>query len=207
MRSLKADAMAKFESSTGLSISYKSLSPSILSGIVLNGIVLRDAETKEEILTVKKTSIYYRLSKLIHGDLDHAFTKLSINNVVINCSYENLQKLFSSAQEKEEKKEFTISYVENLVRTIAFSVPFDVQVKNVRFKYSSGMDVYSLALRELLLRKNNSSSSVFLRLNGYVDSNIEVFGYKSAGFVYRIDGNLFNDISGSSFRLDRKSVV
>nr|WP_318710820.1 translocation/assembly module TamB domain-containing protein [uncultured Treponema sp.] len=202
VRSLEADALAKFESSTGLSITYKSLSPSILSGIVLNGIVLRDAETKEEILSVKKTSIYYRLSNLIHGDIDHAFTKLAVKNVTVNCSYENLRKLFSSAQKKEEKKSaFTISSVENLVRTIAFSVPFDVQVKNVRFKYSSGNDVYSVALRELLLRKNDSSSSVFLRLNGFVDSNISTFGYKSAGFVYRIDGNLMNSISGSSFRI------
>lgn len=201
VRSLEADALAKFESSTGLSISYKSLSPSILSGIVLNGIVLRDAETREEILTVKKTSIYYRLSNLLHGDIDHAFTKLSINTVVVNCSYENLQRLFSSSKEEEDDREFTIASVENLVRTIAFSVPFDVQVKNVRFKYSLNKDVYSFALRELLLRKNNSSSSVFLRLNGYVDSNIEMFGYKSAGFIYRIDGNLLNDVSGSSFRL------
>ncbi|MCQ2241322.1 translocation/assembly module TamB domain-containing protein [Treponema sp.] len=208
VRSLEAEFLGKFEDKTGLSVSYKSLSPSILSGIVLNGISLRDAETQEEILTIKKTSVYYRLNSLLHGDMEHAFTKLAVNNVTVNFSQEKIQKLFSTPGEKksgdvkeEKTAAFSISSVEDLVRTIAFSVPFDVQVKNVRFKFSSGMDVYSLALRELLLKKNDNASSVFLRLNGFVDSNISTFGYKSAGFIYRIDGNLMNTISGSSFRL------
>ncbi|WP_407399314.1 translocation/assembly module TamB domain-containing protein [Treponema sp.] len=201
VRSLEAELLGKLVEKTGLSVSYDSLSPSVLSGIVLNGIVLRDAETQEEILSVKKTSIYYRLSNLIHGDIEHAFTKLTVRNVTINFSDEKVAKLFSSEAKKEKKASLSISSVEDLVRTIAFSLPFDVQIKNVRFKYTSGKDVYSVALRELLLRKNNSASSVFLRLNGLVDSNISTFGYKSAGFIYRIDGNLMHSISGSSFRL------
>lgn len=201
VRALEEQAINNFENKTGLLISYKSLSPSILSGIVLNGIVLKDSQTQEEILSIKKTSIYYKLSNLIHGDIENAFTKLAIKNVTINFSEEKILKLLSSKENKEKTVSFSVLAAEEFVRRIAFSLPFDVQIKNVKFKYSSNNEIYFLALRELLLKKDNSASSVFFRLNGFVDSNLNAFSGKSAGFVYRIDGNLMDTISGSSFRL------
>lgn len=202
VRSIEAEALGRFEQKSGLSVSYKSLSPAILSGIVLKGISLKDSNTKEEILTIKKTSIKYNLLNILHGDMKHAFTKLSVSNVIIKCSQEKLAGYFTSSENKqEEKNAVTISYVEDLVRNLAFSVPFDVQIKNVRFVYSSGNNVYTIALRELLLKKDSQATSVFLKLTGYLDSNISTFGYRSAGLTYRIDGNLMNSISGSSFRL------
>lgn len=201
VRAMEEEALSLLHEKTGLTVSYASLSPSILSGIVLKGTVLRYGETGEEILTVKKTSVYYRLSNIIKGDFEHAFTKLSIRDVTVNCSREKLESLFAGGEDNQTKVSYNVSYIEDLVRTLAFSLPFDVQIRNVRFMYSDGKDSYVCALRELLLRKEASSSSVYLKLNGYVESNIQMFGHKSAGFVYRIDGNLMNTISGSSFRI------
>ena len=101
--------------------------------MVLKGISLKDSNTKEESSTIKKTSIKYNLLNILHGDMKHAFTKLSVSNVIIKCSQEKLAGYFTSSENKqEEKNAVTISYVEDLVRNLAFSVPFDVQIKNFR---------------------------------------------------------------------------
>ncbi|MBQ0039595.1 MAG: translocation/assembly module TamB domain-containing protein [Treponema sp.] len=206
VRQAEAKAVAMFEKRTGLSVSYKSLSPSILSGLIMKGIVLRDAQTGEEILNVRKTSLYYRLSSILEGDIEHAFTKLSIRDVNINFSDEKIEQIFPSTGEEDPAKAVetsatTIASIEDMVRTIAFSLPFDVQVKNVRFSYTSGKELYSLALRELLVRKDSSASSVYVRLNGNTSCNMDFLDYKPAGFIYRIEGNLMHTVSGSSFRM------
>src|SRR5574344_2349241 len=67
---------------TGLGISYKSLSPSILSGIHIKGIEVYDISTRKNLLTVDKAVLKSRLSKLLKGDFENAFTGLTISGVV-----------------------------------------------------------------------------------------------------------------------------
>ena len=66
--------LALLAEKTGLSVSYESLSPSILTGISIKGIVVSDAENGEEILTVDNAVAAYSLKKLLDKDFQNAFT-------------------------------------------------------------------------------------------------------------------------------------
>ena len=88
-------ALAVLEDKTGLGLSYKSLSPSILSGINIKSIVIYDVSDKKSnksndsrsnILTVKKAVLKYNLWKIISGDFENAFTGLYITGVESNLN-------------------------------------------------------------------------------------------------------------------------
>ena len=53
VRNAERQFVSALEKKTGLNISYKSLSPSILSGLNIKGIVLRDSGSGDEILSAK----------------------------------------------------------------------------------------------------------------------------------------------------------
>ena len=201
VRNAERQFVSALEKKTGLKISYKSLSPSILSGLNIKGIVLRDSGSGEEILSAKKTFVSYRLSNLLKGDYEHAFTIVTVRDMNLNLTDEELARLFPGEEEKDESEKYTIARIEELVRKVAFSLPVDLQIKKVNFSYSSGRKNYSVVLRECLVKKETGKSSVYLKLDGNVSSAIEMFDYKTAGFNYRVDGYLLDSISGSSFRI------
>ena len=68
---------------TGLAISYKSLSPSILSGINLNGIVLYDSESGEEVASIGRLSLGYSLKSLFSKNVASSFESLVLRDVTI----------------------------------------------------------------------------------------------------------------------------
>ena len=52
---------SEFEQQTGLTFSYSSLSPSILSAISLKGIVVSDLQNSQKILSVRSLTLSYNL--------------------------------------------------------------------------------------------------------------------------------------------------
>ena len=66
---------------TGLLISYKSMSPSILSGISINGIVLRDAESGLEVATIGRLSLGYALKAFVAKDFKDGIKSLILRDV------------------------------------------------------------------------------------------------------------------------------
>ena len=161
VRNAERQFVSALEKKTGLNISYKSLSPSILSGLNIKGIVLRDSGSGEEILSAKKTFVSYRLSNLLKGDYEHAFTIVTVRDMNLNLTDEELARLFPGEKEKDESEKYTIARIEGLVRKVAFSLPVDLQIKKVNFSYSSGRKNYSVVLRECLVKKETGKSSVY----------------------------------------------
>lgn len=72
-----------FRAKTGLSISYKSLSPSILSGININGISIRDAESGLEVASVGRLSLGYAIKALVAKDFKSGVKSLVLRDVEI----------------------------------------------------------------------------------------------------------------------------
>lgn len=79
MESIRSDLKNK----SGLLISYKSLSPSILSGINVNGIVAVDAQSGEVVATVGRLSLGYELKALIAKDFKSSVKSLVLRDVEI----------------------------------------------------------------------------------------------------------------------------
>ena len=62
-----SDLLYNIQKDTGLKISYKSLSPSILSNVFIHDIEI--SKNEEKILTINQTKIGINIFKLIKGDV------------------------------------------------------------------------------------------------------------------------------------------
>ena len=215
-------ALAVLEDKTGLGLSYKSLSPSILSGINIKSIVIYDVSDKKnkkshkDILTVNKAILKYNIWKIIKGDFENAFTGLYITGVDSNLnSTENsefAQKIMqlssktnsSKANDKSYKKgdeqndseneDFLTDEITNTIKTYVFSLPFNVEIKKVHVSYTDSSTIYSLGINRLQLSKVVDGSYLSGSFDGYAFMGISEG--KTAGISLAAKG-----------RLDRKSVV
>lgn len=222
LRSFEEKYLNLLTETTGLTLSYKSLSPSVLTGIRIRDIVVADSESGEEVLSVKKAVIGYRLSKLLVLDWQHTFTKLTISDVsftygsekykllmerlsplVKNEGEENesLQKAKSADSKTENKgdEKFLSTELVDLLGQILFSLPFDMNVRNISAIYSDENFSARAVVRSLALRKSGDQMRLSGGLAGYVLVELEALNGQSLGFTYSIDGTLRKMISGSTF--------
>ena len=96
--------LTEFSESTGLGLSYDSISPSILTGITIRNIRIYDIRTGEALLTVKKAVFRYRIWSLLIRDFDHAFSVLSITDVQGDFSKEKIAAVRTSLAESRERR-------------------------------------------------------------------------------------------------------
>ena len=68
---------------TGLVISYKSLSPSVLSGISINGITLLDSESGKQVAYIGRLSLGYALKAIFAKDFKAGAKSLVLRDVEI----------------------------------------------------------------------------------------------------------------------------
>ncbi len=103
MRLAEERFLTEFSESTGLGLSYDSLSPSIFTGITIQNIRIYDYKTGEDILTVRKAVFRYRIWSLLTRDFDHAFSILSVSDVKADFSSEKLASIRQSLAERRER--------------------------------------------------------------------------------------------------------
>ena len=72
------------ENRTGLTFSYASLSPSILTVFNIKGIVLGSAADGKPLASIRRITLRYRLLKLLRGDIDSAFKSLVIDGITLD---------------------------------------------------------------------------------------------------------------------------
>lgn len=103
----RGQVLSMVESNTGLVVSYDSLSPAILSVFRIKGIVLSDAQTKVPVLSVRNASLSYNLFRLLSGDVQGAFSKLTVSGLVLEYDavrssrvVEKLSALLSASEQE-----------------------------------------------------------------------------------------------------------
>ncbi len=192
---------------TGLGVSYKSLSPSILSGINLRGVKIYDKSSGDSILSIKKVSIGYSLGKLLKKDLSHVFTKLKIIDVNFDYSgekypevTEKLMKLFSQNQEQEQEMvEFTEDLV-NQIKNGLFFLPFNVQIRNTRLHFAFEGNDISAVLNNIEIIKEGGVA-ISTNINGDVLAKLGALNNQSLGIKYNVNAKILNRVQDSSIFL------
>ncbi|MBO4385494.1 MAG: translocation/assembly module TamB domain-containing protein [Treponema sp.] len=203
VRSYEKEALVVLKDKTGLGVRYKSLSPSIFSGIHIQGIEVYDIESGELILTVRKASVKYSLSQLLHKNFKGAFTKVLINDVDFEFDKEKytqvLEKLKAlgkgGKEDKPEKKGFMDESLIGAIKMAVSFLPFDVHARNVRASYKSSGKEYTAAIRSLSLKRQKNGMSVETTLDGYAYAK---FSNLMAGANFSINGNVLSSVDGSS---------
>ncbi|MBP5358511.1 MAG: translocation/assembly module TamB domain-containing protein, partial [Treponema sp.] len=221
IRSYEAQFTAKLHETTGLGFTYRSLSPSLLTGIHFRGIEIYDADTGENLLTIRNAVIKYSIRELLKGNLDKAFSKLLINDVTVEFDkrksqviIDKLTRLASSLSEPDDseteskigsqleeiglKSEFLSDETIDAIRKALFAIPFAVQLKNVTVHYADeGVDVLA-SVKSMDLNKEADGKSFSTKLKGNFLLTLAALDNQTMGASFSASGNLFSNLSGSS---------
>ncbi|MBP5443290.1 MAG: translocation/assembly module TamB domain-containing protein [Treponema sp.] len=221
VRSYEAKFTAKLQETTGLGFTYRSLSPSLLTGIHFRGIEIYDADTGENLLTIRNAVMKYSLRELLKGNFDKAFSKLLINDVTFEFDrrksaviIEKLTKLASSLSEPEDsvtestigsqleemgiKSELLSDETIDAIRKAVFAIPFAVQLKNVTIHYSDeGLDAQA-SIKSMDLNKESGGQTLSTKIKGNFLLTLAKLDNKTLGAVFTANGNLYSNLSGSS---------
>lgn len=125
------------------------------------------------------------------------------NQQTLENQNENQQNQnFSSEQEGEtNENNFDLNKTLRSLRDLAFNLPFDVNLRNIKAEYSNKNDSFFVMLRELNFQKDRINQSLSSNLNGMLSAKLDVLDGKTFGTRFRIDGNLSNLFSGASLRI------
>lgn len=213
---IEAEVCGAIEEKTGLLISYKALSPSVLAGVNLKKIVVADAGSKKNLASIKKAHLSYDIANFFSKNPVAALDTLSLNGVEIEFDLvkdssvvEKLLPLFNGNQKKEDKTENPGSKNDSAASGSDFSalekyleIPLNIILKNVSVHYSDKKNDLLVSLKNLNLNVFGNSDSISLKSSGSVSFSTDSFkiGGKrqkiAAGFA--VSGNLFPFFDGSS---------
>lgn len=188
---------------TGLSLSYRSLSPSLFSNVSIRGIEISDVASKRKIASIRKAVMEYDVEKLFSADPLSAFESLTVSGISVEYdSVENsevtrrLVELFGGKDADGGKKSsFDIA---------GFRLPFAVIVKDISLHYSDGTNDAVTRIKRLDLSDAGAGGI------GVVASGNAVFctdkireGNRRAefGVSYNLSGTFFGSLEGSSATL------
>lgn len=165
----------------GISISYSSLSPSILTGIGIKGIALEDAKSGRTFLTVKKATVRYSLRQILKGNFGDA-----VSEVVVNTATADLLP----------DADFPLM---DLLKSISLegTEPFKVRVNNVRVTYTDAEnDFFSLCtFRRIYVGRAFSNGKYSAGFTGTLSGR---YGKNSFSSNVVLESSILNEIDNSS---------
>lgn len=129
LRSNIINLNSTLDKSLGINIFYSSLSPSILTGINIKGIVLKDSESGQKIVSVKKATVKYSLLEILKGNFANSISEVIVNNGYIEIT---------------QNKDFPL---EELLAKLNFNgdSPFKVKINNVKIYYADSANQLELS--------------------------------------------------------------
>ena len=132
---------------TGLSISYENLSPSLLSNFYIRNIRIYD-DDGNQLLAISKTRVTYSIINLMKKDLQRGISSVVVDG--INLDVDELVKIASTFNSSEKKSA-------NLAE-IKKNIPENIKLKNIYLEYndpnySALLNVKNVAVINALKKK------------------------------------------------------
>ena len=151
---------------TGLTVSYDSISPSVLAYLGIKGIIIKDRNGRT-IASVKNTHIKYKILPLLKRNYDSILKGISINGVDLNIvELIDFIKEFNSyhappdtGQEEDNKPD-----IYNQVKLIMDYIPPNITVKNLSLKYIQNPLNASLLVKEIRVLNPEDKESIDFNL-------------------------------------------
>lgn len=192
-RELKADVEEKLS----LKISYRKLSPSILSSVNIREVILSTSEGKK-IASINKIRLDYRLFKLLKGDFANGFKSLVVDGADVSGS--ELAALFTGKEktlDKPEKKTKESGRSLNLDFLNA-DIPLNILFKNISLSYRQGDIFGNLTIRKMDVDFDNKLRQLSL---GAESSASVVYKNRKMSGNLSFDGKIFEGFENSTLNL------
>ncbi|MBP5283962.1 MAG: translocation/assembly module TamB domain-containing protein [Treponema sp.] len=185
---------------TGLKISYESLSPSIFTGINIRGINIHDAETGARLLQRKKINASYSFSELLSANPVYALKTVTIDGVTAEYekeipAYQKLLTLLQSRKKTSEKKTLSLEDLE-------LEIPFRVVIKNIALHYFDASRDLLVSISSASFGEQFKSRGLQVKTSGQINLRTDMLktdGHRSLiACGFSVSGNLLNFLEGSS---------
>ena len=162
---------------TGLTLTYDSFSPSILSFLSIKGIKLAD-EKGAIILSIKNTRVNYKLSELIKGNMETFIRSVLVSGVDVDVGQiiGVVEKL--SLANKNDKKNTP------KIEEILSFVPQNVTVKNISLNYSNESFDSSFVIKDISLLNSMWGNSLEFQMDCAANAFVKKNKAKYSGSVY-----------------------
>ena len=185
---IRSDFLTFVRDKTGLTLSYKALSPSVLSGIRMSDITVSDIETDAPVLQIRSIKLRWNILKVLTGRMSDAFGELIISGV--QADYDDLtqysvrERLFTLLQASGAGKEQGGSGKgrysggengqgggknqtdEGAFEDVLFSLPLRIRVKNASFVYADASIENELKISNLKINRPAKNDAIQLQLSG-----------------------------------------
>lgn len=186
------------EKKTGLTFSYVSLSPSILTGFRVKGIVLSSAGDGKKIVTIRKVVLRYNIIRLLRKDTDHAFRDLTIDGVIIDYSDPADREIVRRIIRLFSKEGASSDAPLPSSGELSVHLPFAVSLKNVTLNYTSGAVRVSASVKKASAGYEEKSGALAVSASGGADCVLVSYKGIHASGRYSLSGLVSEGLEGSS---------
>ena len=230
LQDYRDQVLSLVEAKTGLRVSYDSLSPAILSAFRIKGIVLSDADRGIPVLSIRKASLSYSISALLSGNLDEAFSKLTVTGITLEYdalqSNHVLEKLMalvsieSAASPGQDQETQTRDFGGGSMAgsPILVNLPFDVDIQDVSLHYLDTMVDVLVSFREIRMEETSSQGFLSASADGqcHVTLQDQVLaslpkevqqGVRSMDMDFSLDASIMPKLDGSTAGIKLSSIA
>ncbi len=173
----------------GLTISYKSLSPSILSNFYIYDITLSDKE-ENSLLYIYKTKISYSLYNILRRNFQKGISSIVVDG--INLDIDALMKLSNLVSTDNN----AVINIEEIKKTI----PASIKLKNIRLEYSDENANVLLAVKNIFVTNSLNKNTIDIQANINLSSEIKAIEKNFTGKV-ELAGSVTQDWNDSQVNI------
>jgi hypothetical protein len=187
---------SELENRTGLTFSYSSMSPSILTVFNIKGIVLSSSSDGTEIIRIRKIVLRYSLWHLLRKDMEHAFKYLTIDGIDVDYDDSSdrkiADKLIAIAEQYSQGMPLNLE-------DILVKLPVSVTVKNVSVRYRRNGAVVSAVFKKISAGYNSVNDTLALSAAGNAACTLKQFPGADFSGKFSVSGGIRTGLDGSSF--------
>lgn len=197
-----------FREKTGFTLTYESLSPSILHNFYIRGIQITD-EDGVNIISIDKTKVTYKIFTLLKKDVQNGISSVVVDGIDLNVTqminlYEKYKDLFSS-------QKIQISEIKKLI-------PQNIKLKNINFDYQTEKITASLSLKNVSIENSSKKNVLDFQLESFVKANItnirdnlscklEINGSITESLNNSLMNIKFSDLTDGIYKLNKLNLL
>ncbi|MBP5602722.1 MAG: translocation/assembly module TamB domain-containing protein [Treponema sp.] len=206
---------------TGLTLSYDSISPSVLAYLGIKGIKVSDSKGRV-LVDVNNTHIKYKLLPLLKGEYDSIIKGVAINGVDVNVSAlidfikELPSKNVPPGSEKSEKPPQRLEDIYDTIQIVMDYIPPNVTVKNLRLEYINSPLNASLLVKEIRVLNPANKASIDFNIKSTISAvynkiNVTGDAVFNGSLMQTIDNSFVNinlaNITQGNYKLNKFNFI
>ncbi len=184
-----------FKDKTGLSITYESLSPSVLSSFYIRNINVYD-EDKNIVLKITKTKVNYSILSLLRKDMQRGISSIVVDGIDLDVDV-----LVNILNKIQMDNTVTLDLHE-----IKRHIPGNIRLKNINLEYSDQIMSVLLGVKNISLRNPYEKNTIEFLASANFNGSFKTVGQKIASKM-EISGTVTEDFNDSQLNLKLRDIT